>query len=70
MPIENIMKTGPSSATNIANGSSAPQQPSSQVVRKILEVIGTVRYGSVEIVIQDARVVQIERKEKFRFDKS
>jgi len=64
------MKSQSSSAANIATGSSAPQQPSSQVVRKILEVIATVRYGSVEIVIQDARVVQIERKEKFRFDKS
>jgi hypothetical protein len=64
------MKTGPRSATNIATGSSAPDQPSAQVVRKILEVIATVQYGSVEIVIQDARVVQIERKEKFRFDKS
>jgi len=28
-----------------------------------------VRYGSVEVVIQNSRVVQIERKEKFRFDK-
>jgi hypothetical protein len=64
------MKTGPSSAANIATGSGAPDQPSAQVVRKILEVIATVQYGSVEIVIQDARVVQIERKEKFRFDKS
>jgi len=64
------MKGESSSTTNIATRSSAPQQPSSQVVRKILEVIATVRYGSVEIVIQDARVVQIERKEKFRFDRS
>jgi len=29
-----------------------------------------VRFGSVEVVIQDSRVVQIERKEKFRFDKN
>ena len=29
-----------------------------------------VRFGSVEVVIQDSRVVQIERKEKFRFDKA
>ena len=64
------MKSESSSAANIATESSAAQQPSPQVVRKILEVIATVQYGSVEIVIQDARVVQIERKEKFRFDKS
>ncbi len=64
------MKPESSSAANIGTGPGAQPQPSSQVVRKILEVIATVQYGSVEIVIQDARVVQIERKEKFRFDKS
>jgi hypothetical protein len=63
------MKIEPGLAANIGTGTGAPQ-PSPQLVRKILEVIGTVQYGSVEIVIQDARVVQIERKEKFRFDKS
>ncbi|MDF0675269.1 MAG: YezD family protein [Nitrospira sp.] len=26
------------------------------------------RYGSVEIIVHDSRVVQIERKEKTRFD--
>ena len=49
---------------------SDPAAPSPEVVRKIIEVIKTVRYGSVEVIIQDARVVQIERKEKFRFDRS
>ena len=27
-----------------------------------------IRYGSVEIVIHDSKVVQIERKEKIRID--
>ncbi|MGH7493333.1 MAG: DUF2292 domain-containing protein [bacterium] len=27
----------------------------------------SIRYGSLEIVIHDAKVVQIERKEKIRF---
>ena len=35
--------------------------------RQILRAIRQVRYGSVEIVIHDAKVVQIERKEKIRF---
>jgi hypothetical protein len=39
------------------------------VIRRIAKAISGVRYGSVEVVIQDSRVVQIERKEKFRFDK-
>ena len=40
-----------------------------EVLRRIVNAISGVRFGSVEVVIQDSRVVQIERKEKFRFDK-
>ena len=50
------------------------QQPepdsSNEILRRIASAISGVRFGSVEVVIQDSRVVQIERKEKFRFDKS
>lgn len=38
------------------------------IEQRILQAIKTVRYGSVEIVIHDAKVVQIERKEKIRLD--
>lgn len=38
-------------------------------LREILRSIKSVNYGSVEIVIQNSRIVQIERKEKFRFDR-
>jgi hypothetical protein len=31
--------------------------------------LSEIRFGSIEIVIQDARVVQIERREKVRFDR-
>jgi hypothetical protein len=40
-----------------------------KVLRAIARSIKGVNYGSVEIVIQNARVVQIERREKFRLDK-
>jgi hypothetical protein len=40
-----------------------------EILRRIANAISGVRFGSVEVVIQDSRVVQIERKEKFRFDK-
>ncbi|HXN11611.1 MAG TPA: YezD family protein [Candidatus Acidoferrales bacterium] len=40
------------------------------ILRRIANAISGVRFGSVEVVIQDSRVVQIERKEKFRFDKN
>jgi len=42
---------------------------SDEILRRIASAISGVRFGSVEVVIQDSRVVQIERKEKFRFDK-
>ncbi|MBI4585696.1 MAG: YezD family protein [Planctomycetes bacterium] len=38
------------------------------VERDILHAIRSIRYGAVEIIIHDSRVVQIERKEKVRFD--
>jgi hypothetical protein len=34
----------------------------------ILRALKGIRYGSVEIVVHDSKVVQIERKEKTRFD--
>jgi hypothetical protein len=38
------------------------------VVGEIVRSIKSVRFGSVEITIHNSRVVQIERKEKVRFD--
>ena len=32
--------------------------------------VGSLRFGVVQIVVHDARVVQIEKTEKIRFDKS
>jgi hypothetical protein len=45
-------------------------QSGDEILRRIANAISGVRFGSVEVVIQDSRVVQIERKEKFRFDKN
>jgi hypothetical protein len=41
-----------------------------EILRRIADAISGVRFGSIEVVIQDSRVVQIERKEKFRFDRN
>lgn len=38
-------------------------------VSEILQAVKGMRYGSVEIIIHDSKVVQIERKEKIRFEK-
>lgn len=36
--------------------------------RAVVEAIRALRYGSVEIVVHEGRVVQIETREKVRFD--
>ena len=40
----------------------------SEIERQILASLQQIRFGSLEIVIHDSRVVQIERSEKLRFD--
>ena len=37
---------------------------------EILRAVREVRFGSVEIIIHDSRVVQVERREKVRFPKA
>ena len=44
-----------------------PPERSAEIEQHILRAIKNVRYGSVEIIIHDSQVVQIERKEKIRF---
>jgi|SwirhisoilCB1_FD_contig_21_6961236_length_289_multi_3_in_0_out_0_1 hypothetical protein len=41
----------------------------SEILKQILEAIRQIKYGHVQITIQDARVVQIDRTEKQRFDR-
>lgn len=45
----------------------------SEDYKKIIDQVGKLiqgmRFGSVEIVIHDGKVVQIERREKVRFNK-
>ena len=38
------------------------------IVQKILNAIKNIHYGAVEITVQNSKVVQIEIKEKVRFD--
>ena len=40
-----------------------------QWTQKILRALQEIRYGSVEIIIHDSRIVQIERREKIRIDR-
>jgi hypothetical protein len=38
------------------------------IERHILDAIKDIRYGAVEVLIHDARIVQVEKTEKIRFD--
>jgi hypothetical protein len=45
---------------------SLPMPP--PLLRELREALRSIRYGTIEIVIHDGRVVQLERREKIRFD--
>ena len=45
---------------------SAREDGLTAVEREILRAVREIRYGSVEITVHDARIVQIERREKVR----
>ena len=40
-----------------------------RTLASILDAVRQIRYGSVEIVIHDGRIVAIEKREKVRLDK-
>ncbi len=47
----------------------APQAPVHRdVERAVLRALQGIRFGSLEIIIHDSKVVRIERKEKIRLD--
>jgi len=41
-----------------------------ELLHEIQSAIKSIRYGHVQIVIQDSKVVQIDKTEKVRFDKA
>jgi hypothetical protein len=49
---------------------SSNKEWSPNIEQEILRAIRSLRYGSVEIIIHDSKVVQIERKEKIPLDKN
>ena len=44
------------------------REASAGTASTLLEAIEGIRYGSVEIIIHDRKIVQIERKEKVRLE--
>lgn len=52
-----------------ATGDHAKKIPT-EVAQEILRAVASIEYGSIEIVIHDNRVVQIECREKIRVNQS
>ncbi len=48
----------------------APQNLPDEVLSALAHLIREVRFGSIEIVVHEGRVTQIERREKVRFGTS
>jgi hypothetical protein len=47
--------------------SAEPTPDEAEVVRRILRALAGLEYGSVQIIVQDSKVVQIERTQRSRF---
>ena len=55
----------------VRQSAAAPEEEElRRVEREILRSLREIRFGSIEIVIHDGRVVQIERREKLRLDRT
>jgi hypothetical protein len=51
------------------NGAEPSDRDNQQEIEQaILLALKGIRFGSIEIIVHDSKVVQIERKEKTRFD--
>ena len=52
----------------LANGP-PPELPLPAVlIRELAQALRSIRFGTIELVIHDGRVVQLERREKVRFE--
>ena len=49
---------------------SSEEEELRRIEREVLRGLREIRFGSVEIVIHEGRVVQIERREKVRLDRT
>jgi len=40
-----------------------------QVLLQVLQAVRSIKFGYVQIIVQDSRVIQIDKTEKTRFDR-
>ncbi len=59
--------TALSEGASLARENQEPVEAKAEIVRRILRALAGIEYGSVEIIVQDSKVVQIERHQKARF---
>jgi hypothetical protein len=52
-----------------SQSAATPSHASERDLTYITSALDGLRYGSIEIIVHDSRIVQIERKEKLRFDR-
>ena len=48
------------------NSNSLNHDESKQIALQIAAILQDIRFGSVEVVVHDGRVVQIDKRERFR----
>ena len=52
----------------LETGKHSQEQQVADIAKQIAAALQGIRYGSVEITIHESKIVQVERKEKLRFD--
>jgi hypothetical protein len=45
----------------------SPEPVSPEVLQTLARLVAEIRFGSIEIVVHEGRITQIERREKLRF---
>jgi hypothetical protein len=62
MAINHVISTG------LKQGQEESLLLSPQLLRELRKALRTIRFGAIELVIHDGRVVQLELREKVRFE--
>jgi len=50
-------------------GIEPPDQLNGELVRILREILRSIRFGTITLIIQDGRVIQVDKSEKFRLAK-
>jgi hypothetical protein len=62
------MAINPVISTGLEQGQEESLPLSPQLLRELRKALRTIRFGAIELVIHDGRVVQLELREKVRFE--